>query len=125
MRLRQLLFLVITVGLISTQSFAAQCTKDFPYYFVTGATGVLGLYIGTSGYWWYPCSVSQQINGVTTETCKTALASVLVAKINKKPLTFSWSGACEELDPATATGTISDKGFNWLGIRIKGSDSLI
>jgi hypothetical protein len=90
---------------------AEQCTKDFPNHFIT-SEGRLGFYQGVGGAWWYPCSVSSTINGVTPESCKSALATYLTAKALGKSITLSYPGTCAALSSDTST----DAGFTWFGI---------
>ncbi|MDC5850547.1 hypothetical protein OPW32_15185 [Vibrio europaeus] len=109
--MRLLIFIAIVLFSLNAQASPSVCKKNFPYHFVT-ADGTLGLYQGTGGAWWYPCSISQEKNGVTTESCKAALSSYLSAKAQGKPITFSFMGSCDEINSSKST----TKGFLWFGV---------
>lgn len=110
--MRILIFLAtIAITSSAVTANAEQCTKEFPYHFVT-ATGTFGLYHGVGGAWWYPCSISTTINGVTPESCKAALATYLVAKAQGKPITLSYSGTCAQLNSDVS----NFEGFGWFGV---------
>lgn len=104
-------FLMIIVLFTSTAINAEQCTKDFPYHFIT-SDGTFGLYQGAGGAWWYPCSVSSQKNGVTIEACKSALATYLSAKAQGEPITLSYTGTCADLNSTNSNNV----GFIWFGV---------
>lgn len=103
--------LAVSFGLGARDANAEWCTKNFPYHFVT-SDGQLGLYQGQGGGWWYACSISTTLNGVTPESCKAALASYLLAKVQGKPITLSYPGTCAALDGADSNSV----GFYWFGV---------
>ncbi len=94
----------------SAATHAEQCTKDFQNYFVRN-DGVLGVY-QNSGAWWYPCSMSTTINGVTPEACRAALATYLNAKTQGHAIALSYSGTCAALDSSSNI----NEGFFWFGV---------
>lgn len=102
-------FLCFVFGTIDAR--AEQCTKEFPYHFVQG-DGRLGFYHGVGGAWWYPCSISSTINGVTPEACKAALATYLAAKAQKQPITLRYPGTCALLNSDVS----NTDGFDWFGV---------
>jgi len=102
---------VIVLLLAAVNVNAEHCTKNFPYHFIK-ADGTLGLYQGTGGGWWYPCSVSTLKNGVTPEACKSALATYMAAKAQGKSITLRYSGTCAALNSSVST----QLGFSWFGV---------
>lgn len=52
--MRKTLYLAFILLLLPLSVRAENWTKDFPYHLIT-ADGVLGLYQGVGGGWWYPC----------------------------------------------------------------------
>ena len=103
--------LLLAFAAASATTYADQCTKDFPSYFVRN-DGVLGLSLGQGGAWWYPCSMSTTTNGVSPESCRAALASYLNAKVQGHAITLSYPGTCTALE---GTANLTD-GFYWLGV---------
>ena len=109
--INSLVLMVCLVGIVNVN--AEQCVVNFRHYFVR-ADGYVGFYLGTSGYWWYPCNVSSDANGVTAEVCKSTLSTYMTSKLIKKSITLSWGGICDELTAPTTS--IAGRGFNWFGI---------
>jgi hypothetical protein len=108
-----LILIWLNVVVVTNTQAASQCTIGFPHYFVR-SDGTIGLYLGMNGHWWYPCNIISDINGVDAQSCKTALAGYISAKLAKKPVTFRWDGTCEEL--AAPTQSITGRGFQWFGV---------
>jgi hypothetical protein len=97
---------------VGAPAMAEQCTKDFPNHMMN-SDGRFGLYLGNGGAWWYPCSVSTVVNGVTVDACKAALTSYLAAKAQGKPITLSYPGTCAAIN---GMSTINSDGFYWFAV---------
>ena len=110
---KKIIVSVCVLMLFNPVANASQCTVNFRHYFVTN-TGTLAFYLNRSGHWWYLCSLEAEINGVSIQSCKSAMTSFLTSKAMNKPLTFTWPGTCDEL--TSPTQSIAGRGFTWLGV---------